>query len=468
MSFSIPIHEDAEKLVLGRMMNSINCANAVYENLEEIDFFIPAHRAIFKAGYLLYLKDRPIDATSVTAQMQISFPDFADFSLIRGLQSWTFGMTNDFMQFIEIIRDFSVYRKTINFCKEMIDASSNQKLNSDEIKNKFLQDSDVIFKQLNKTNLITLGKVGEQDFRDSGKTFIEYVEWKQEQAFSGKNTIEGYLSGYNLLDNCLEGFNKKHFIIIGARPGVGKTTFVLNLIKRFMERNLKVGFFSLEMDRFMVLEKFACISAGVDQKKLSRGTGLTPDDYQDIVRAYKNIGDNILIDDQPNLQLSQLAARAKRMVLGDGVKVIFIDYISEVKGDGRFLNKQEEIQYVSKGLRAIAKNLNVPVICIAQLNRESEKGSRIPVKSDLRESGQIEADAYSIMLLHRDEEKRPGILSLFVVKNRMGREASFDFSFNGSTGQIEELGYYRKISDEMNEINNRNEFNNMFPNQQSR
>lgn len=158
----------------------------------------------------------------------------------------------------------------------------------------------------------------------------------------------------------------------------------------------------------------------------------------------KKVGDSIIIDDQPNLMLSQLTARAKRMVLANDVKVLFIDYLSEVKGEGRFVNKQEEMQHVSKGLRAIAKNLNVPVICIAQLNRESEKGNRLPIKSDLRESGQIEADAYSILLLHRDEEKRPGIMSVNVVKNRLGREASFDFKFTGSTGEIEEIGYYKK------------------------
>lgn len=444
MNITLPIHKEAEELVLGRMMNSVNCANALFENLEEADFFLPEHRSIFKAGYMLFTKDRKIDSISILAELQKHFPEHANYLLVSGLQSFTFGMTNDFMQFVEIVRDHSIYRKTIGFCREMLEASSAKKLNSDELKVKFLEDSDVIFKSLNKTNLRTYTEIGDNNFRESGKTFLEYVEWKMEQSASGLNTIEGHLTGYDLLDNCLEGFNKKHYVIIGARPGVGKTTFVLNLMKRFMQRNLKVGFFSLEMSAEDVISKYACICAGVDHKKVARGTGLLPEEYQAIVQAYKSVGDSIIIDDQPNLALSQLTARAKRMVLSSDVKVIFIDYLSEVKGEGRFINKQEEMQHVSKGLRAIAKNLNIPVICIAQLNRESEKANRLPIKSDLRESGQIEADAYSIMLLHRDEEKRPGIMSINVVKNRLGREASFDFSFNGSTGEIEEIGFYKK------------------------
>ncbi|MCE5319274.1 MAG: AAA family ATPase [Parachlamydia sp.] len=446
MNIQLPTHPDAERLVLGRMMNSINCANAVYENLQEEDFSLAEHRALFKAGYFLFSKDRKIDAISLLAEVQKHFPEHADISLINGLQSYSFGMTNDFMQFVEIVRDHSISRKTILFCKEMMDNTSGGKMNTEEIKNKFLADSEELFKTLGGNNSKTLTEIGAHNFKDSGKTFLEYVEWKQDQAAQGINTIEGHLTGYPLLDNCLEGFNKKHYIIIGARPGVGKTTFVLNLMKRFMQRNMKVGFFSLEMDACTVLEKFACVCSGVDHKKVSRGKGLTPDEFQGIVKAYKNIGDSIIIDDQPNLQLTQLAARAKRWVLAEGVKVIFIDYLSEVKGDGKFPNKQEEIQHVSKGIRAIAKKLNVPVVCIAQLNRQAEIGNRLPVKSDLRESGQIEADAYSIMLLHRDEEKRPGIMNVLVVKNRLGQEAAFDFSFEGSTGIIEEIGFLQRTA----------------------
>lgn len=271
MEISLPIHKEAEELVLGRMMNSINCANAVFENLEEADFFLPEHRSIFKAGYMLFNKDRKIDSISILAEMQKHFSEHASYLLVSGLQSFTFGMTNDFMQFIEIVRDHSIYRKTIGFCREMIDTAANRKINSDELKNKFLSDSDVIFRSLNKTNLRTYTEIGDNNFKDSGKTFLEYVEWKMTQASMGRDTIEGYLSGYELLDDCLEGFNKKHYIIIGARPGVGKTTFVLNLMKRFMETNKKVGFFSLEMSAEDVITKYACICAGVDHKKSRKG-----------------------------------------------------------------------------------------------------------------------------------------------------------------------------------------------------
>ncbi len=143
--------------------------------------------------------------------------------------------------------------------------------------------------------------------------------------------------------------------------------------------------------------------------------------------------------------LSQLIARAKRMVIANGIEILFIDYLGEVKGDGRFANKQEEIQSVSKGLRGLAKKLKIPIICIAQLNRETEKENRVPRKSDLRESGQIEADAHSILLLHRpsvdDKMDHPGMVKVFIVKNRFGREGCIHFSFEGDKGRFSEIDY---------------------------
>lgn len=450
MEIKTPINEEAESIVLGRMMNSISVANAIFEKLEEADFFLPENRALFKCGYTLFSKDRVIDATSIISQMEMDFPSFTNHSAIRGLANYYHGVNVSIDQFIEIIQKNSVSRKIINFSKEMMIEASSNTYSAEEIKNKFLADSDPIFKGMNQGNVVSLTSVIEKDFRESGKSFLEYVEHKQELRAQGKNTFEGHLSGYNLLDDCLEGFNRKHYIIIGARAGIGKTTFILNLMQRFMQRNMKIGFFSLEMSRDMIAEKFLCLCAGVNHKKINRGQ-LDPFEYQALVSASKKINDSILIDDQPNLYVSQLAARAKRMVKSNGVDVIFIDYLSEVKGEGRYMNKQEEIQHVSKSLRAIAKNLNVPVICLAQLNRENEKADRRPRKSDLRESGQIEADAFSILMLHRDEEKRPGVIELHVVKNRFGRESSFDFSFDGETGTMSELGYHKMKDKEKEE-----------------
>lgn len=446
MNIELPTHPDAERLVLGRMMNSMNCANTLFENLVEEDFTLPEHRCIFKAGYSLFSKDRKIDATAILAELQVLFPEYADYSTVFGLQSYSYGMTNDFMQFVEIVRDHSIYRKTIIFSKEMMEAAATKKLSSEELKNKFLEESDLIFRTLNDSSIVSLKDVMNGNFRESGKTIFEYVEEKQIAYAKGENTISGYQSNYKILDDILEGFNKGHYIIIGARAGVGKTTFALNLMKRFIDRNLKVGFFSLEMSKEMITEKYISIDSGVDQKKVSRG-GLTPDEFTRWMGTGKAFKGELIIDEQPNIRVSQFAARAKRMVLAYGVKIIFIDYLSEVKGDGRFSSKQEEIQSVSKGIRAVAKKLNIPIICLAQLNRENEKASRKPIKSDLRESGQIEADAYSIILLHRPEvdnsDDQPGKMLLRIVKNRLGKEADLDFSFDGKTGLIEEIGFSR-------------------------
>lgn len=448
MTIKLPFSKEAEQVVIGRLLNSVNVCNSVFECLEETDFFDPEHRKIFRAAKQLFLQDHVVDASAVFIQMEkeCGVADRAVF----GLATYYGAMDISIQQYIDAIRSYSVARKTIGFCREMISESIKPNVSADGIRSKFLSDSEEIFKMENEGKVRSLNEVIENNFKDSNLSFLEYVEQKQEERARGLNPIEGYLTGYRLLDDCLEGINKKHYIIIGARAGIGKTTFLLNLMKRMTERNLKVGFFSLEMSADMIVEKYLCLSAQVSQKRLARKE-LSPDDFQCLVNASKNIGDSIYIDDQPNLYLSQLTARAKRMVKANGVKVIFIDYLSEIKGEGRFTSKQEEIQHVSKGVRALAKSLNIPIICLAQLNRENEKADRRPRKSDLRESGQIEADAYSIMMLHRDEEKRPGVLEVHVVKNRLGNESSFDFNFNGDSGEISEIGYYKMANREKEE-----------------
>jgi len=188
-----------------------------------------------------------------------------------------------------------------------------------------------------------------------------------------------------------------------------------------------------------------CIASGLDSGRVTRGL-MNHEEFQRIVVAMNAVADlPIVIDEQESLKISQVISRAKRMVAVNQTEILFVDYLGEVKGDGKFSSKQEEVQAVSKGLRGLAKKLRIPIVCIVQLNRDMEKEERTPRKSDLRESGQIEADAHSILLLNRpsaeDENKQPGLTKLHIVKNRFGRETTIHFNFEGDKGLFTEIDY---------------------------
>lgn len=456
MTIPLPINDEAEELVLGRMMSSIDVANEAIDNLDATDFFSLQNQSLFRAMQILFKKDAVIEPATVCSVMSETYPEHHDVTKIYGLSQYNFGYTSDISHFLEIIKENSIYRKLIYVSREIQALSSEKKMTSSELQSKILNDLDLVFRSSSSKSLVNLPDAYFMDYLESGKTFLEYVQYKQELKKMGLSTMEGYSTGFTKLDKTLDGINRGHYIIVGARPGVGKTTFILNLMNKLLKSKVKIGFFSLEMKVPEVLRNFACIKANVESSRVKSGE-ISPIEYQELVSAVHEsriLEDKLFIDDQEGLKLSQITARAKRMVKAHGVEVIFIDYIGEIKGDGKFSSKQEEIQTVSRGLRSIAKSLNVPVVCVAQLNRESEKNNRPPVKSDLRESGQIEADAHSILLLHRpdqdDKLDKPGVLSVYVVKNRFGEERKIDFGFNKKTGQFLEIDYANILPQEEN------------------
>ena len=210
-----------------------------------------------------------------------------------------------------------------------------------------------------------------------------------------------------------------------------------------VKQNIPIGFFSLEMSCDDFVHNITCQEAKVSSKEVKRGF-VKDIDLNNLINAVSRLqNSNIYIDDQSNISIAQLAVRTRRMVQTNNVKVIFIDYLGEITSDIKFPNRQEYMQYISKGVRAIAKNLKIPIVCVAQLNRDSEKANRAPIKADLRESGQIEADAHTIILLHRpdldDKFDKPGLIQAHIVKNRFGEECRVDFGFEKTTGCILEL-----------------------------
>ena len=442
---TIPSDFQSETFLLARMLTSINASNEALEALTPEDFSEPRHQAIFSAMGLLYGQDAVIEPSSVAACLLTNFSGQADTAYLFGLHTFQYGDYDEVKVFIKNIKEASRLKKFIYIGREITAQASEGKRNSEQIQVDSLAKIEELFSDGYDKGSFTIQELLQKDFAESGKDFLSFTEQQMENHRKGINTLRGIPTGFPKRDEYLSGFCKGHFIVVGARPGAGKTTFILNLIHRMTRRGLSIGFFSLEMTAEEAQQKLLCIDSGLNSESVTRGS-INHQEYQDLVVSVNNLkSSKILIDEQPCLKISQVVSRAKRMVIAHGIQILFIDYLGEIKGDGKFTNKQEEIQAVSKGLRALAKKLKIPVVCIAQLNRENEKETRAPRKSDLRESGQIEADAHSIILLHKPSTDgqfdEPGMVKAYIVKNRFGREGCINFHFEGDKGRFSEIDY---------------------------
>jgi replicative DNA helicase len=448
---TMPCDLKSEQLLLARMLSSINSVNEAMESLTSEDFQDPVHRLIFSSMCLLYSRDCEIEPVSVAKVMKDEFPKECNVAYVFGLEMHKYGDHEEVKLFIQSIIEKSRLRKMIHLGQLMTKEASENR-SSEEIQNQLISNLETIFTNLSDKSTNTLEQLIKRDYCDSGKNFLEYVEHQMKNRMEGVSQLRGIPTGFSLLDNYLSGLSKGHYIIVGARPGVGKTTLILNIIKNLLFKDVSVGFFSLEMTSEQVMGTLIQIEANVNLEKAQRGE-INQIENMNIFEATKRIEKlKLVVDDQECLFINQLIARTKRMVYNHKIEVLFIDYLGEIKGNGKFGTKQEEIQSVSKALRGLAKKLKIPIVCVCQLNRNNEKENRIPRKSDLRESGQIEADAHSILLLHRPSSEDDGNqnvpMQCFIVKNRFGREGSVHFGFDGEKGKFLEIDYKRKNEDE--------------------
>lgn len=275
-------------------------------------------------------------------------------------------------------------------------------------------------------------------------SFLQILQERQEIYRSGKEVFTGHKTGYMDLDQLFNGFNNGHLTLIGARPAVGKTTFMINLVLNLLSRNIPVGIFSLEMPTIQIVERMIFCQSEVDWKAAMAGK-ITSEEFREIMVQSKTMEETTcLIDDKARADLNLITSRAHHWKERYGVKIIFIDYLGLIKGTGKFNNKYEEITHISQQMKVLAKELNLPVVCLAQLNRGIEsKEVKAPQASDLRDSGSLEQDADEIFLLHKpslyDKYDKPNVLQVFLRKNRSGPTGQADLYFDGPTGRIKDL-----------------------------
>jgi replicative DNA helicase len=445
----VPPHsKESEMMVLGCMLTSINALNVAADSLEESDFYFNEHQLIFLALKTAYRADRPADIHLIAEDLKKMgrLDAVGGVSYLTTLAQYA-GTSAYIEEYVKLVRDKAVLRKMISSAQQI------EKTALEDPPDVFvaLDDAQSRFYQISQANQHT-SYVSIRDLltglkAESKLPFLKELQERQQQyAERGEQSgVTGVPTHFVDLDRLLNGFMPSNLILLGARPAMGKTAFALNVAENICFKNkLPVGFFSLEMSASQLLHRMISSQAEVESQKILRGN-LTGAEYQKIVGAVNEMQKHVLIiDDQPGLKVTDLRARARRMREAHGIGFLVIDYLQLISGSGTMRSvesRQIEISEISRMLKNLARELNIPILCLAQLSRkvEERQGHR-PMMSDLRESGSLEQDSDVVMFMFRreyyDKHDKPGQAELIVAKNRHGATGDVLLTYRKDFGQF--------------------------------
>jgi len=436
---------DLEEAVLGAMMIDKKGVDDVIDILHEEVFYKPAHRFIYEAIFKLFENSEPIDLLTVSNQLRKDEKlenVGGDFYLIGLSQKVSSAAHIEFHARI-ILQKF-IQRRLITISSEIITNSYDETFDVFDL----LDEAETKLFEITQGNL-----------KKSSETSHDLVvqALKKIEEISNQEGMSGVATGFSKLDALTSGWQPSDLIILAARPGMGKTAFVMSMAKNMaIDFDIPVAIFSLEMSSVQLITRMISSETGISSEKLRKGNLETYEWEALNVKVKKLSSAPIFIDDTPSLSVFDLRAKARRLVSQHGVRVVVIDYLqlmtagSSAKGSG---NREQEISMISRNLKALAKELQVPVVALSQLSRavETRGGSKRPLLSDLRESGAIEQDADIVSFIYRpeyygltewdDDERTPceGQAEFIVAKHRNGGLENIKMKFIGRLAKFTNL-----------------------------
>jgi replicative DNA helicase len=405
---------DFEEAILGSLMLDKHCIDKCTDITPQM-FFKDEHRIIFSNILNLLSANKPIDFLSISQSLK----DNGQLEQIGGMATLAFITSKisssaniDYQKSI-LIQKY-VQRETMNVC-----ADGMQKIWNDGIDP--FKEKDLIIKRLEDLNASKSVSFKKLDLIvDETLTLLEKIQ-------SQDSLITGLDTGYLTLNKYLNGWQNSDLVIIGARPATGKTAFCLNLVTNIVRQNIPCAVFSLEMSSKQLVDRLISNVSNIEAYRLKSGD-LTESNWTTLHTQQWTFP--LYIDDTASLNILDFKARARRMVKDLGVKFIVVDYL-QLMTTYDTGNREQQLGSISRGLKATAKELNIPIIALAQLSRDVEKSNRLPMLSDLRESGSIEQDADIVMFLHNQTDPMNEIVdvSVVVAKHRAGQVGLIDFEF---------------------------------------
>jgi replicative DNA helicase len=421
-----PQNLEAEMAVLGSMLLEKDAIGIAIEKLSEDCFYSDIHKKLYNHITGLYDENKPVDILTITERLrnqnELEFVGGASYvaSVLNSIPT-----AANVEHYIEIVREKYVLRRLIDTATDIVSQCHN---NPDDV-NEILDIAEKnIFDITQKRT-----EQGISSFRELVKDSIEVIE----KLYQQKRLVTGVPTGFTDFDKITSGLQPSDLIVFAARPSMGKTSFALNIAEYVaVEEKLPVVVFSLEMSKPQLVLRMLCSHSRVNIQRVRTGF-LGGNDFSNLVAAAGRLASApIFIDDTPGVSIMELRAKARRLKAKHDIKLVVIDYLQLMQSISRRAeNRQQEISEISRALKGLARELNVPVIVISQLNRAVEgRQDHRPQLSDLRESGAIEQDADVVVLLLRkeyyDSEDSPGTADVIVAKQRNGPTGDIKLSFN--------------------------------------
>lgn len=421
----LPQNTEAEQAVLGAILLDSDALITAMERVATEDFYRPSHQRIYETMLELSDENEPIDLITLTARLQDKgvLEDIGGVSYLSDLASAVPTSANiDY--YAQIVEEKSMLRRLIRAATQIV---SNGYASSDDV-GAMLSEAEARIFEISQRRA-TSGFVSIRD------VLMEVFE-KVEILYSNKGGNTGIPSGFPDLDKMTAGFQRSDLIIVAARPSVGKTAFALNIAQNVGVRAKEtVAIFSLEMGAAQLVQRMICAEANVDATRLRSGN-LESEDWEKLTMAIGSLSEaNIYIDDSPAVTVADIRAKCRRLKQERGLGMILIDYLQLIHGRGKGDNRQQEVSEISRTLKQIARELNVPVIALSQLSRGVEqRQDKRPMMSDLRESGSIEQDADIVSFLYRDdyydkESEKKNIIEIIIAKQRNGPVGTVELVF---------------------------------------
>ncbi|MRI31703.1 replicative DNA helicase [Endozoicomonas sp. OPT23] len=439
VSLKTPPHSiEAEQSVIGGLLLDNEAWDKVADKIVAEDFYHPRHKVIFKAMAQSANESLPFDPLTLAAALDnlSELEEAGGMGYITEVVANVAGIAN-IEAYAAIIQEKSVFRKLINISSQISEkAYQPEGLNSQAI----LDEAERLVFNIAEERPKTGGPVGVREILDN-------TVQKIDELFNTKGSLTGVTTGFKDLDEMTSGMNPSDMIIVAARPSMGKTTFAMNLVENALLNSDKVVMvFSLEMPSEQLMMRMLSSLGRINQSKVRSGQ-LEEEDWPKLVSAVERIKDKkLFIDDTSGISPSEMRSRIRRVVREHGdMAMIMIDYLQLMQIPGFSEGRTNEISEISRSLKAIAKEFNVPVVALSQLNRSLEqRPNKRPVNSDLRESGAIEQDADVIMFIYRDEVYNPdteykGVGEIIIGKQRNGPIGSCRLAFIGQYTRFENL-----------------------------
>jgi replicative DNA helicase len=441
----LPQNVEAESAVLGSILIDPDAIMQVADYLKPEDFYRDAHRVIYQAALELYEDRAPADLITLTDELarRNKLEEIGGASYVSSLANQVPTSANvDY--YGHIVERTAILRRLIHAAGQIAAVAYDE------------PDATTALDQAEKLIFNISQRFTREDFDHIRETLKTYID-KLEQLHEHRGSIVGVASGFSDLDKITGGLQKSDLIILAARPAVGKTALALSLAHNAALRfGSGVAIFSLEMSKEQLVARLLSMDAGVDQSRLRTGY-LDDEEWERISDSVGRLSEaKIFIDDTPGITLVEMRSKARRLMMEQGFDLMVVDYLQLMQGSGGgrgHENRVQEVSEISRGLKAMARELNVPVLALAQLSRAVEsRTDKHPQLSDLRESGSLEQDADIVMFIYRDEvynenTDRPNIADIIIAKHRNGPVGQVSLYFQAAQTRYRDLELQRNEDD---------------------